>query len=90
MGVFYVFACLALACVVWAVVTAIRIAEFLDKRGLKTPFPFWGFYIFRNLGRYREVTIQETGKVGPLYLQYVIPINAALLLALVALSIRFL
>ncbi len=90
MAAFYVLACLALACVVWAVATAIRIAEFLDKRGVKTPFPFWGFYIFRNMGRYREVTIQETGKVGPLYYQYVIPINAALLLALAALAIRFL
>ena len=90
MAAFYILAFLALACVIWSVVTAIRIAEFLDKRGLKTPFPFWGFYIFRNMGRYREVTIQETGKIGLLYYQYIIPINAALLLALVALAIRFL
>ena len=88
MDAFYVLACLALACVIWSVVTIIRITAFLDKRGIKTPVPFWGFYLFRNMGRYKETTIKETGKVGSLYYQYVIPINAALLLALAALFVR--
>jgi hypothetical protein len=90
MGAFYIPGFLAIACAAWSVVTAIRITAFLEKRGLKTPFPFWGFYIFRNLGRYRETTIKETGKPGPLYYQYVIPINIALLLGLIALAIKLL
>lgn len=88
MDAFYVLAYMALTCVVWAVVTIIRITAFLDKRGVKTPVPFWGFFIFRNLGRYKEATIKENGRVGSLYYQYIIPINAALLLALAALFVR--
>ena len=88
MDAFHVLVFMALACVIWAVVTIIRITAFLDKRGVKTPVPFWGFYLFRNLGRYKEATIKETGKVGSLNYQYVIPINAALLFALAALFAR--
>ncbi|MBN2398773.1 MAG: hypothetical protein JXI33_00365 [Candidatus Aminicenantes bacterium] len=88
MGAFNFLSFIAIACVIWSIVTAIRITMFLDRRGLKTPGPFWGFYIFRNLGDYRKTSIQEDGKIGPLYYQYVIPINVALFCALAALGIR--
>jgi len=42
----------------------------------------------RNLIRYKEVTLKETGKIGSLFYAYVIPINAALIVVLVALLIR--
>ena len=75
---------LAVACVVWAVVSAVLITADLDRRGIKTPFPFIGALIFRNLIRYREITLKETGMVGRLFYLYVVPINAALILVLAA------
>lgn len=75
---------LAAVCALWAVVSAVRIAAVLDRLGIKTPFPFIVLFIFRNLNRYREITLRETGKVGPLFYSYVIPINAAWILALAA------
>ena len=79
---------LAVACGIWAVAAAVLITIALDKRGFRTPFPFIRAFIFRNLRRYREITLGETGKVGPLFYSYVVPINAALLLVLAALVAR--
>ncbi len=75
----------AIICAVWALVSAILITRKLDRRGMKTPFPWIGILLFRNLGRYKEVTQKETGKVGALYNSYAIPINTALIFALLAL-----
>jgi hypothetical protein len=55
---------------------------------ITTPFPFIRLFLFRNLGRYREITRSETGKVGPLFYSYVILINAALELVMIAVAIR--
>ena len=74
----------AALCVVWALVSMILIARILDVRGLKTPLPLLGVYVFRNLDRYREITLKENGKVGMLFYAFVVPINAAWMLALVA------
>lgn len=79
---------LAAICVVLAAVSAVLISVFLDQRGIKTPFPFMGLFIFRNLNRYREITRTETGKIGPLFYSYVVPINTALILVLASLSLR--
>jgi len=79
---------LALPCVIWAVVSAVLITAALDRRGMRTPFPLIGVLLPRNLIRYKEVTLKETGKIGSLFYAYVIPINAALIVVLVALLIR--
>jgi hypothetical protein len=77
----------AAACVVWNVVSALLTAA-LDRGGIKTPFPFVGALVFRNLIRYRELTLQETGQVGRLFYAYVVPIKAALVLVIAAWLIR--
>ena len=79
---------LAAICGACAVTSALLIAAALDRRGVKTPFPFIGVLIFRNLHRYREMTLHESGKVGPLYYSYVVPINLTLILALAAWAAR--
>jgi hypothetical protein len=79
---------LAVACVVWAVVSYVLLTAALDRRGIKTAFPFIGVLLFRNLFRYRELTRDKTGKVGGLFWSYVVPINAALVLVVAALLIR--
>jgi len=47
-----------------------------------------GPLIFRKLTRYKEKTISENGKVGPLFDWYVVSINAALILAVAAWAVR--
>jgi hypothetical protein len=84
-GVLFFF---AVICAMWAAVSAALIAATLERHGVKTPFPFIAALIFRNLSRYREITKRETGKIGPLFYSYVVPINTALVLALAAWAVR--
>jgi hypothetical protein len=88
MSIAAVFLVLAVLCGIFATVSAVLVTRFLDQRGLTTPFPFIRLFLFRNLGRYKEITRSETGKAGPLFYSYVISINAALVLALIALALR--
>ncbi|MCU0237067.1 MAG: hypothetical protein MUC72_08290 [Acidobacteria bacterium] len=90
MGAFFILCFLAIAAAIWATVAAILIAIYLEKKGTETPFFLFKFYMFRNQRLYREFTLKESGKVGPLYYQFVIPVNAALILGLAALAIRLL
>ena len=75
---------LGVACGSSAGVTAVLIARALEPHGITTPFPFFGLFIFRNLRRYSEVTRRTTGRIGPLFYAYVVPINAALILVVIA------
>lgn len=75
---------LAVICGLSAAVVAVRIARALEPHGVRTPFPFIGLLVFRNLHRYREITLSQTGRVGPLFYAYVVPINMALALVLAA------
>ena len=90
MGVFYTLSFLAVVGALWATVAAILIAIYLEKKGTKTPFFLFKFYFFRNQRLYKEITLKESGKIGPLYNHFVIPINVALLCGLTALMIRVL
>lgn len=79
---------LAVACAAAAVVAALRITAALDRMGVRTPPPLLRALVLRNLLRYREITQHETGRVGPLFWAYVVPVNAALVLAVAALLLR--
>jgi hypothetical protein len=83
-----IFIALAAVCAVWAVVAAILLARAMEQRGTRTPFLFVGVLVFRNLQRYKEVTRRESGKTGPLFGAYVIPINLAWIFALAAWAVR--
>jgi hypothetical protein len=88
MSLFAVLIALAIVCGIWAAASAVLITADLDRRGMKTPFLFMRPLVFRNLGRYKEATMKETGKIGSLFYSYVVSINAALVLALAALALR--
>lgn len=88
MSASYFFLFLAAVSAVWAVVSAVLVAKAMDRHGLRTPFLFIGVLVFRNLHRYKEATRKETGRTGPLFYSYVIPINLAWIFALVAWRIR--
>ena len=88
-NLFYVLCISAIVGAVWATVAAIQITIYLEKKGIKTPFLLFKFYLFRNQRLYKEFTLKESGKIGPLFFQFVVPINTALILGLAALAIRF-
>lgn len=70
-------------CGVWAVVAAIMIARDLHRRGEPVSFFWLRLMILKYLADYSRVTTAETGRVGPLFYHYVVPLNIALVLAIV-------
>lgn len=69
---------LALACMVWNIVTNVRIFADLRSRGAKLSLFWWRLMFPAYAHRYRKITEQETGRAGPLFYQWIISINAAL------------
>ncbi|MFH1689768.1 MAG: hypothetical protein ABIE42_05965 [Candidatus Eisenbacteria bacterium] len=74
---------LGVVCVIWAVVAAILIAADLHKRGVKVSFVWLRLMILKYLHEYSKVTREETGRVGPLFYHYVVPLNVALVIVVV-------
>jgi hypothetical protein len=75
---------LACLCAVWYVVATLLIYENLRRRDLRVSFlwlrvmaPWYAF-------RYREITKKETGKVGALFYHWIVSINSALAIAVLA------
>lgn len=85
MGASEVLLLLALLCAICGAATAILITAALDRRGLTTPFPLIGFFLLRNVARYRQMTIAASGHAGPLSAIFVASMVAALVLALLGL-----
>jgi hypothetical protein len=74
---------LGVICVVWAVVAAILIAADLNRRGVKVSFVWLRLMILKYLHEYSRITQEETGRVGPLFYHYVVPLNVALVVVVV-------
>jgi hypothetical protein len=65
--------------VVWGVATMLCTAHVLDNRGVRIVYPLLGpLMLFKYLPQYRALTLQETGRVGPLFYSYVVAMNLAL------------
>jgi hypothetical protein len=73
---------LGVVCVVWAVVAAIRIAIDLDRRGVPVNVVWLRVMILKYLHEYSRITREETGRVGPLFYHYVVPLNVALVIVI--------
>ena len=71
-------------CAFWAVLSYMLIVRSLDARGMKTPFPLLGLFLFRNLSNYHRLSRQETGRHGKLYYSFVFPMNLAWVLSAAA------
>jgi hypothetical protein len=70
---------------IWASVTSVRIYDYLRKKNVPVSFLWLRVLIPKYLGQYREITLKETGRAGPLFHHFVISINLALLAAIAAL-----
>lgn len=68
---------LAMACALWNVVASILICIELGKRGVKVNYVFIKALIPWYAYRYKNTTLQETGKVGPFFYHWIVSINAA-------------
>jgi hypothetical protein len=55
----------------------------LSRRGVKINFFLLKLLIIKYIHQYKQITLEETGKVGPLYYPCIVSINMTLVLALV-------
>ncbi|GEM_PF-847128 len=78
----------AAICGLGAVVSAVLITAWLDRRGTRTPFPFIGSFLVGNIRRYRKATLETAGSVGPLFYACVVPLLVALLLVIAGILLR--
>ncbi len=88
MGLVNLLFALAVVCVVWGVVSAVLIAVALERRGVDVNLLFLKVLIFKYLVQYRDITLKETGRIGPLFYSYIISMNLALVTAVAALLLR--
>ncbi len=65
----------------WSVVTSLRIYDVLRKMNRDVSFLWLRVMIPKYAHQYKEITIKETGKPGPLYYHWIISINLALVMA---------
>ena len=81
-------AILAVISVIWAVVSAIVIAAFLSRRGVKINYIFFKVLMIKYIHQYRKITAQESGRPGPWFYSFVISINLALVLTIAVIVLR--
>jgi len=78
------FLILALVFVGLFIIFSMMIAHELSKRGVKINFFLIRLLIIKYIHQYRQMTLEETGKVGPLYYPCIGSVNMALILVIVA------
>jgi hypothetical protein len=66
------------------VILAMMIVNQLSKRDFKINIPLIGFLIIKYIHQYRKITLQETGKTGPLFYPCLASINLAFILLVVS------
>ena len=74
---------LALISVCIFVVFSMMIVHQLTKRGVKINFLLLRLLIIKYIHQYRKITVEETGKIGPLYYPCLVSVNLALVLVLI-------
>lgn len=79
---------LALLAALSNVAILIMIMAALQRRGHKTSMLLARIYTFRYLSAYKEATMEETGKRGPLYSLWILTINLTLVFALAGVLIQ--
>jgi hypothetical protein len=78
---------LAAACVVWFVVASLLVFEYLRRRGRPVNFLLLRLLLFSYVGQYKKITMEEDGRVGPLFYHWIFSINTALVLVVVTIII---
>lgn len=76
---------LASVCSLWAVVASLAMGVWVSRHGVKVRWIFFRALMPGYVQRYRTMTREIEGRTGPLFPQFVVPINLALLFAVAAL-----
>ena len=82
------FLVLAISCAVAGVALMMAMAGAVQARGGKIHWLLIRLFIFRYIAQYRAVTVQESGRPGPLFYPFIIAMNSALLFAILGLVLR--
>ena len=82
------FLVLALISVAWGVANSIMIISFLSNRGIKINYLFLRIFIFKYVSQYRKITMEETGKPGPLFYSSLTAWTLTLLFAIIGMILR--
>ncbi len=88
MNAFILFMSLAIAAAVIYVVFSMLIVHELQKRNVKINFFFLKLYLPKYAHQYKQITLQETGKVGALFYGWLVSINATWILVIVGFLLR--
>ncbi len=84
-GLNIVFLVLAIPCAVTGIVLMIAMTSAVQARGYKINWVFLRLFVLKYISEYRNITIKESGRPGPLFYPFVISMNLALLFAVVGL-----
>jgi hypothetical protein len=79
---------IALTGVIWHIVSTITITEFLKERGHKVMFIWIRLLGPKYAHQYKKITLEETGKVGPLFYHWIVSINVALVTGILAIVLK--
>lgn len=71
-------------CLVWFVITSMRITDYLQKKGEKINWFLIRLLLPSYADKYKKLTREETGQTGPLYMQWIISVNGMLIFAVLA------
>jgi hypothetical protein len=83
-----IFLALAVPCVVAGIVLMMSMAGAVHARGYPTNWVFIRLYIFKYVAQYRRLTIQESGRPGPLFYPFIVSMNLGFLFAILGLVLR--
>jgi hypothetical protein len=83
-----VFFVLAFVFVGLFIIFGIMIVNEVSKRGVKISFLWLRLYFVMYIHRYKKITKQETGKVGPLYYPCIISVNLSWVCAIAGLLLK--
>ena len=75
---FIVLALIGVAC---GVAASMMIASYLSKRGVRINYLFIRLFIFGYVRQYRQITMEESGKPGPLFYFFITSWGLALVFA---------
>ncbi|MDD3643347.1 MAG: hypothetical protein PHQ19_07800 [Candidatus Krumholzibacteria bacterium] len=79
---------IALAAVIWGVVSAIAMVSFVSGRGHRINWLLIRLLIFTYMNQYQEITRQENGKTGRWFYSYIVAMNVALVCAVIGAILR--
>jgi len=82
---FFILALIGVAC---GIAASVMIASFLSKRGVRINYLFIRLFIFKYVRQYRKITMEETGKPGPLFYWFITSWNVALVFAIVGIVLE--